>query len=59
VFGIAGQGIANLGYAARNVIPMPAVPGIGAGGVGGASPAGGGFKGGDGAQGVLSAVESF
>lgn len=59
VFGIAGEGISAQGYQGRNSFPPPPIGAVGGGGIGGASPAGAPFKGGDGAPGVLLAVESF
>jgi hypothetical protein len=59
VFGIAGQGLVPGPIAARNTIAPAPLNAAGQGGVGGASPAGPGFRGGDGAPGLVSAVEGF
>ena len=58
VFGVGGQGIGNLNYQQRNTFPLPSAL-TGAGGVGGPSPAGLAFKGGDGTPGMFFSVESF
>jgi hypothetical protein len=59
VFGVAGQGILGAGYGARNSFAPAPLNAQGQGGAGGASPAGEAFRGGDGAPGVVVAVQSF
>jgi hypothetical protein len=59
VFGIAGQAIGGANFATRNTLAPAPMNAAGLGGVGGASPAGVAFKGGDGTTGVVAPVQSF
>jgi hypothetical protein len=58
-FGIAGERVAGSTLAITNTIAPAPMNAAGAGGVGGASPAGTTFKGGDGAPGYVGAVEGL
>jgi hypothetical protein len=59
VFGIGGRAIAGANYAGRNTFAAAPVNAQGQGGLGGASPAGGLFRGTDGQPGVVAPVQSF